>query len=114
MRRVLDVLLQGGQETIFKVKRHTKMKKVFAAYASRRGIRVESLRFVLDGDRISPDDTPESVRITFCRRRVVLAAHAAHAHMCANVPFPRCAQLELEDDDQIDAVLFQEGGASCA
>lgn len=53
---------QGGQETIFKVKRHTKMKKVFAAYASRKGIRVESLRFVLDGDRISPDQTPESVR----------------------------------------------------
>lgn len=31
------------------------------AYAQRRGIAVDSLRFALDGNRISPDDTPKMV-----------------------------------------------------
>ena len=55
-------LKQGGRETIFKVKKHTKMKKVFTAYAQRKGLRPESLRFMLDGDRVNGEDTPQSVR----------------------------------------------------
>jgi hypothetical protein len=31
------------------------------AYAQRRGIALESLRFTLDGTRVSPDDTPKMV-----------------------------------------------------
>mmetsp|Transcript_12168 Transcript_12168/g.21081 ORF Transcript_12168/g.21081 Transcript_12168/m.21081 type:complete len:432 (+) Transcript_12168:64-1359(+) len=43
---------QNSEETHFKLKRTTKLKKVFAAYASRKGVDVEDLKFFLDGERI--------------------------------------------------------------
>ena len=52
---------QGGEETFFKVKSTTKMSKVFSAYAQRKGVQQSSLRFLLDGERINPQDTPESL-----------------------------------------------------
>ncbi|KAL3784340.1 hypothetical protein ACHAWO_012183 [Cyclotella atomus] len=69
---------QSGEETFFKVKKHTKMSKIFNAYASRKGVDASSLRFLLDGENVEPDSTPK--------------------------------MLELEDQDQIDAVLEQVGG----
>eukprot|EP00571_Detonula_confervacea_P004531 CAMPEP_0172327480 /NCGR_PEP_ID=MMETSP1058-20130122/59706_1 /TAXON_ID=83371 /ORGANISM="Detonula confervacea, Strain CCMP 353" /LENGTH=194 /DNA_ID=CAMNT_0013044549 /DNA_START=67 /DNA_END=651 /DNA_ORIENTATION=+ len=70
---------QTGEETMFKIKKSTRMSKVFGAYAQRKGVELESLRFLLDGERIGPDETPK--------------------------------MLELEDEDQIDCVLAQVGGA---
>ena len=54
------------------------MQKVFIAYASAKGLNVNELRFCLDGQRIQPSDTPET--------------------------------LKLEDQDQIDCFLAQDGG----
>ena len=62
----------------FKIKKTTKMSKVFDTYAQRKGIQPTSLRFLLDGDRVGMDQTPK--------------------------------MLEMEDGDQIDAVLEQQGG----
>lgn len=70
---------QTGEETMFKIKKSTKMSKVFSAYAQRKGVEVSSIRFLLDGERINDTDTPK--------------------------------MLELEDEDQIDCVLQQVGGA---
>lgn len=74
------VYLQNGEETTFKVKKHTKMSKVLDAYAGKKGLNREAIRFMLDGARVDPNDTP--------------------------------ASLELEQDDQIDCHLEQQGGAS--
>jgi len=49
---------QTGEETFFKVKLTTKMHKVFTAYASRKGVQMNALRFLLDGERINADQTP--------------------------------------------------------
>ncbi|CAM9584695.1 unnamed protein product [Hapterophycus canaliculatus] len=54
------------------------MEKVFTTYATRKGVSVSALRFLLDGQRVAPEDTPTS--------------------------------LELEDQDQIDCMLEQQGG----
>lgn len=54
------------------------MSKIFNAYASRKGVDANSLRFLLDGEIVGPESTPK--------------------------------MLELEDQDQIDAVLEQVGG----
>jgi small ubiquitin-related modifier len=54
------------------------MEKVFVAYASKKGVAPNSLRFLLDGDRIKGDQTPDD--------------------------------LDLQDGDQVDAVLEQVGG----
>jgi len=69
---------QQGEETFFKVKRGTKMSKVFSAYAQRKGVAAGQFRFLIDGERIMPDQTP--------------------------------ADLDLEDQDQIDCLLQQTGG----
>ncbi len=58
---VFFALPQTGEETVFKVKRVTKMSKVFDAYASRKGVARPSIRFLFDGERIDDNDTPESV-----------------------------------------------------
>lgn len=43
---------QGGDEMLFKVKKDTKMQKIFDAYSQRRGVQASVLRFMLDGQRI--------------------------------------------------------------
>ena len=54
---------QAGDETFFKVKRTTKMNKVFGAYAQRKGVAPSSLRFLIDGERIDPTETPKSLEL---------------------------------------------------
>lgn len=54
---------QAGEETFFKIKKTTKMSKVFETYASKRGIQAGSLRFLLDGERIEPDHTPKQLEL---------------------------------------------------
>lgn len=67
-----------GEEMLFKVKKNTRMQKIFDAFIKRKGQMAGTMRFLLDGERVNPTDTPKL--------------------------------LELEDGDQIDAVLEMEGG----
>lgn len=69
---------QTGEETFFKVKKTTRMEKVFSTYAQRKGVNLASLRFLIDGERINPSQSP--------------------------------AELDMEDHDQIDCMLEQQGG----
>lgn len=39
------------------------MQKVFETYASRKGVQPNSLRFMLDGDRIGPEQTPKMLEL---------------------------------------------------
>ncbi len=54
---------QTGDEMQFRVKKTTKMQKIFDAYAQRRGIAAGSLRFLMDGERIQPDQTPKMLEL---------------------------------------------------
>nr|CCA24509.1 small ubiquitinlike modifier (SUMO) putative [Albugo laibachii Nc14] len=54
---------QSGEEMFFRVKLVTKMEKVFEAYAERKNIDVTALRFLLDGTRISGDQTPKMLEL---------------------------------------------------
>lgn len=54
---------QTGEETMFKIKKSTKMRKVFEAYASRKGVDVNALRFLLDGERIQENDSPKMLEL---------------------------------------------------
>jgi small ubiquitin-related modifier len=55
---------QSGEEMIFRVKRSTQMKKIFDAYASRLGVRAESLKFTFDGESVKEDHTPKMLELT--------------------------------------------------
>jgi len=54
---------QTGEETFFKIKKSTKMQKVFDTYAQRKGVQATSLRFLLDGERIDPHNTPKMLEL---------------------------------------------------
>merc|ERR1711935_1219239 len=54
---------QTGEETFFKIKKTTKMNKVFQTYANRKGVQLGSLRFLLDGERIEPEQTPKMLEL---------------------------------------------------
>eukprot|EP00542_Grammatophora_oceanica_P017216 CAMPEP_0194048712 /NCGR_PEP_ID=MMETSP0009_2-20130614/28214_1 /TAXON_ID=210454 /ORGANISM="Grammatophora oceanica, Strain CCMP 410" /LENGTH=91 /DNA_ID=CAMNT_0038694661 /DNA_START=108 /DNA_END=383 /DNA_ORIENTATION=+ len=54
---------QSGEETFFKIKKTTKMSKVFETYAQRKGVNSSSLRFLLDGERIEGDQTPKMLEL---------------------------------------------------
>lgn len=54
---------QTGEETYFKIKKTTKMAKVFDTYAQRKGVQAQSLRFLLDGERIDGDATPKQLEL---------------------------------------------------
>ncbi len=43
---------------IFKLKKTSRMGKIFAHYSAKRGIQHDALRFLLDGHRIEEDATP--------------------------------------------------------
>jgi small ubiquitin-related modifier len=73
-----DLTRFSSSQTFFKVKKTTRMEKVFNTYAQRKGVNQNSLRFLLDGERINADSSP--------------------------------ASLDLEDQDQIDCMLEQQGG----
>ncbi|EEC48126.1 predicted protein, partial [Phaeodactylum tricornutum CCAP 1055/1] len=50
-------------ETFFKIKKTTKMSKVFDTYATRKGVQASSLRFLLDGETIAPESTPKMLEL---------------------------------------------------
>ena len=41
---------EWGRDHMFKIKKSTRMMKVFATYAARKGVEATALRFMLDGD----------------------------------------------------------------
>lgn len=59
----LRVKEQTGDEMFFKVKKTTKMSKIFDAYASRKGVTASTLRFLYDGERVLPDNTPKMLEL---------------------------------------------------
>ncbi|OLL25600.1 Ubiquitin-like protein pmt3/smt3 [Neolecta irregularis DAH-3] len=58
--RVVDA---NHQEVAFKIKRHTPMKKLMNAYCQKQGKALDSVRFIADGTRINPEDTPDSLEL---------------------------------------------------
>jgi small ubiquitin-related modifier len=52
---------QAGAQVHFKVKTHTRLEKVIAAYCQKKAIEPSSVRFVFDGTRVNPASTPEDL-----------------------------------------------------
>lgn len=51
----------GSSEIFFKIKRTTPLKRLMDAFAKRQGRDMDSLRFLYDGVRIQPDQTPDDL-----------------------------------------------------
>merc|ERR1711972_1211789 len=57
----LKVKDQQGSEVQFKIKKSTPLRKLMDAYCSRLGLQSSQVRFMVDGERIAPDDTAEKL-----------------------------------------------------
>jgi small ubiquitin-related modifier len=57
----LKVKSQDGNAVFFKVKKSTQLKKLMDAYCTRVGADPKSIRFMFDGRRIEPQETPEDL-----------------------------------------------------
>ena len=57
----LKVKDQQGSEVQFKIKKSTPLRKLMNAYCSRLGLQASQVRFMVDGERIAPDDTAEEL-----------------------------------------------------
>ena len=53
----------NATETKFKVKLTTTMNKIFRAFAKQHKLDVGSLKFIFDGERVMPEDTPKSLEL---------------------------------------------------
>ena len=69
-----------GDEVYFKVKPTTRLQKIFDAYANRKGVAGDSLRFLFKGSRVDGE--------------------------------PTCADIGLEDGDQLEAENVQDAVAA--
>lgn len=55
----------NNNEVFFKIKRTTALKKLMDAFCERQGKTPNSVRFLFDGSRVQPSDSPDTVR-PFC------------------------------------------------
>lgn len=51
----------NNNEVFFKIKRTTALKKLMDAFCERQGKAANSVRFLFDGSRVQPTDSPETV-----------------------------------------------------
>jgi small ubiquitin-related modifier len=53
----------NNNEVFFKIKRTTQLKKLMDAFCERQGKAPQSCRFLFDGQRVNPPDTPHDVSL---------------------------------------------------
>ena len=51
----------NNNEVFFKIKRTTALKKLMDAFCERQGKTPNSVRFLFDGSRVQPSDSPDTV-----------------------------------------------------
>jgi Ubiquitin-2 like Rad60 SUMO-like len=57
----------GNNEVFFKIKRSTKLEKLMNAFCERQGKQISTVRFLFDGQRVQPGDSPDTVSPLFRR-----------------------------------------------
>lgn len=55
----------NNNEVFFKIKRTTQLKKLMDAFCERQGKSPNTVRFLFDGNRVQPGDSPNSVSKPF-------------------------------------------------
>ena len=56
----------NNNEVFFKIKRSTKLEKLMNAFCDRQGKQLSTVRFLFDGQRVRPEDSPDTVRSFRC------------------------------------------------
>lgn len=83
----------NNNEVFFKIKRSTKLEKLMKAFCERQGKDLNTVRFLYDGDRVTQNDSPDTV----C---------ASHWHSARS----NTLQLGMDDGDTLEVHQEQIGG----
>ena len=59
----LKVVTQDGNEIFFKLRMATPMQRLMTAFCNRQGVSMNSIRFLFDGSRVSPNQTPHELEL---------------------------------------------------
>ncbi|KAI7881895.1 ubiquitin-like protein [Lichtheimia hyalospora FSU 10163] len=59
----IKVVGEDRNEVFFKIKQTTPLKKLMDAYCERQGKSADSVRFLYDGERVQPSDTPQKLEM---------------------------------------------------
>jgi len=51
----------NNNEVFFKIKRSTKLEKLMNAFCERQGKQMSTVRFLFDGQRVRPEDSPDTL-----------------------------------------------------
>ncbi|KAF2744221.1 ubiquitin-like protein [Sporormia fimetaria CBS 119925] len=51
----------NNNEVFFKIKKSTQLKKLMDAFCERQGKTPQSVRFLFEGSRVQPDDSPDTL-----------------------------------------------------
>lgn len=87
----------NNNEVFFKIKRSTQLNKLMNAFCERQGKQLSTVRFLFDGTRVRPEDTPDTVRLP----QTTVPKHGA------NIPLN---QLDMQDGDTLEVHQEQIGG----
>lgn len=88
----LKVVTQDGNEIYFKCKMTTALNKLMNAFCQRQGVTMQSVRFLFDGARINPNQTPKEVH---ARRGTRTRSRQAHALVLVVCMWPACLLAHL-------------------
>jgi len=53
----------NNNEVFFKIKKSTKLEKLMTAFCERQGKTLNSVRFLFEGQRVQPTDTPDTLEM---------------------------------------------------
>lgn len=53
----------NNNEVFFKIKKSTKLEKLMGAFCERQGKALSSVRFLFEGQRVQPTDTPDTLEM---------------------------------------------------
>lgn len=102
----------NNNEVFFKIKRTTALKKLMDAFCDRQGKAPNSVRFLFDGSRVQPTDSPESVslpfHVEFQLSQPSLASWPLFVGKERTNDFGQ--QLEMADGDTLEVHQEQIGG----
>lgn len=97
----------NNNEVFFKIKRTTALSKLMNAFCERQGKAPSSVRFLFDGARVNPSDSPDSVSNPTPERTCTLYRFFPYNSAANNLS----TQLEMADGDTLEVHQEQIGGA---
>lgn len=123
-------MTDNNNEVFFKIKKSTKLEKLMGAFCERQGKTVSSVRFLFEGQRVQPNDTPDTVSgpspppppplasslllpaaASNLRWWARLSRIVAFTHRTLLTCGPPPSQLEMQDGDTLEVHQEQVGGS---